>query len=176
VGVGTVRRMPDADPRTRPPENAGERETLNGVLDFMRQTVVLKVAGLTDEQAFSAPVPPSTLTPAGLVKHLTGVERFWFSIDFAGSDLPYPWPEDDPHGAFPIEPGDTLDTLVEAYLRECDRSRAVVAAAQFDDVAKAPPFDPFNLRYAVTHLIEETARHLGHLDLLVERIDGRTGE
>jgi uncharacterized protein DUF664 len=75
--------------RVRPPEAAPERETLTGLLDFLRSTVVNKVAGLTDEQAFQRPVPPSTLTPAGVVKHLTGVERFWFSIDFAGADLPW---------------------------------------------------------------------------------------
>ncbi len=76
--------------RTRPSENGGERETLTGLLDFLRATVVLKVAGLTDEQAFARPVATSELTVAGLVKHLSGVERFWFSIDFAGHDLPWP--------------------------------------------------------------------------------------
>src|SRR5688500_6224520 len=91
--------------RVRPREDVGERETLTGLLDFLRGTVVLKVAGLTDEQACSSPLPPSTLTPAGLVKHLTGVERWWFSIDFAYADLPWPWPEDDPHGCFPLEEG-----------------------------------------------------------------------
>ena len=95
-------------PRTRPPESGTEWESLTGMLDFFRATVVNKVAGLTDEQAFSAVVPPSTLTPGGLVKHLTGTERFWFSIDFAGADLPYPWPDDDMHGAFAIDDDDTL--------------------------------------------------------------------
>jgi hypothetical protein len=62
-------------PRIRPPDAGDERETLTGLLDFLHATVVNKVAGLTDEQAFSAPVPPSTLTPAGVVKHLAGTER-----------------------------------------------------------------------------------------------------
>jgi hypothetical protein len=109
------------------------------------------------------------------VKHLTGVERFWFSIDFAAADLPLPWPEDDRHGAFAPEPGDTLDGLVARYLEECERSRAVVAAAELDDVARAADLH-FNLRYALTHMIEETARHCGHLDLLRERIDGSRGQ
>ena len=51
------------------------------------------------------------------------MERFWFSIDFAGLDLPWPWPEDDPHGDFPIEDGDTVEAIVEEYVRECERSR-----------------------------------------------------
>src|SRR5689334_12199628 len=63
-------------PRRRPPGDGTEGQILTGLLDFLRATVVNKVAGLTDEQAFRTPVSPSTLTPAGLVKHLTGVERF----------------------------------------------------------------------------------------------------
>lgn len=161
--------------RARPPENGPERATLTGMLDFLRDTVVNKVAGLTEERARSTPVSPSALTPAGLVKHLTGVERFWFSIDFANADLPWPWPEDDPHGAFGLEDGDTLAGLVALYREECERSNRVVAAADLDDVAKGPGMT-FTLRFALTHLIEETARHCGHLDLLREAIDGQTGQ
>jgi hypothetical protein len=161
--------------RVRPVEDGDERETLTGLLDFLRATVVHKVSGLTDEQAFGTPVPPSTLTPAGLVKHLTGAERFWFSIDFAGLDLPYPWPEDDPHGAFPLAPEDTLAGLVAAYVAECERSRESVSGASLDDKARGPDMH-FRLRYALAHMIEETARHCGHLDILRESIDGRTGQ
>jgi hypothetical protein len=161
--------------RTRPPEDGTERETLTGLLDFLRASVVNKVAGLTDEQAFSRPVPPSALTPAGVVKHLAGVERFWFSIDFAGADLEWPWPEDDPHGCFPLDPGDTLAGIVAGYLAECERSRRAIAGEDLDAPARGPDMT-FNLRYALAHMIEETARHCGHLDLLRERIDGQTGE
>ncbi len=163
------------DARTRPPEAAGELETLTAMLDFMRGTVVMKVAGLSDEQAFATPVPPSTLTPAGVVKHLSGTERFWFSIDFAGLDLTWPWPEDDPHGNFPIREGDTLADIVEEYERECERSRGAIAGANLDDMAKGADME-FNLRYALVHMIEETARHCGHLDLLREVTDGQTGQ
>ena len=161
--------------RTRPPEQGTERETLTGLLDFLRATVVNKVAGLTDEQAFGTPVPPSTLTPAGLVKHLAGVERFWFSIDFAGNDLPWPWTEENPHGNFPLAPDDTLRHIVTGYIDECERSRQVITAAGLDDLARGAEMT-FTLRYALAHMIEETARHCGHLDLLRERIDGLTGE
>ena len=161
--------------RTRPPEDGTEWETLTGLLDFLRASAVNKVAGLTDEQAFSRPVPPSALTPAGVVKHLSGVERFWFSIDFAGADLEWPWPEDDPHGCFPLDPGDTLAGIVAGYLAECERSRQAIAGADLDAPARGPDMT-FTLRYALAHMIEETARHCGHLDLLRERIDGQTGE
>jgi len=161
--------------RTRPPEDGAERETLTGLLDFLRATVVNKVAGLTDEQAFGRPVTASALTPAGLVKHLTGVERFWFSIDFADHDLPWPWSEQEPHGGFRLDPDDTLAELVEAYQAECARSSAAIADAALDDRARAEG-NSFTLRYALAHMIEETARHCGHLDLLRESIDGQTGE
>ena len=161
--------------RQRPPEDALERETLTGLLDFLRATVVNKVAGLSDEEAFSAPVPPSTSRQQASSSTSPGVERFWFSIDFAGQDLPWPWPDDDQHGAFAIDPGDSLAGLVEVYLEECERSRKVVADAALDDPARGLDM-AFNLRYALAHMIEETARHCGHLDLLRERVDGLTGE
>ncbi len=162
--------------RVRPPESADERATLTGMLDFLRDTVVNKVAGLTDAQAFARPIHPSALTPAGVVKHLTGVERFWFAIDFAAQDVEWPWTEEDPHGNFPLVPGDTLPALVEAYRTECTRSREITASApSLDDPARGEDMT-FNLRYALTHLIEETARHTGHLDLLRDSTDGTTGE
>jgi hypothetical protein len=161
--------------RIRPPESADERATLGGLLDFLRATVVNKVAGLSDDQAFGHPIPSTELTPAGLVKHLSGVERFWFAIDFAGSDTEWPWTEDDPHGNFPIRPGDTLAAIVADYQRECARSRDITAGAAFDDTARGLDMS-FSLRYALAHMIEETARHLGHLDLLREASDGSVGE
>jgi len=161
--------------RTRPPESGPEWETLTGMLDFLRATVIKKVAGLSDEQAFSRAVPASTLTPAGLVKHLTGIERFWFSIDFAGTDAEWPWTDDDPHGNFRLSDADALDAIVAEYAAECERSRRAIAGAGLDDVARGPDM-AFTLRYALAHMIEETARHCGHLDLLRESIDGETGE
>jgi hypothetical protein len=161
--------------RVRPDEDADERGTLTGLLDFLRGTVESKLAGLTDEQAFARPVSPSALTPGGVVKHLTGVERFWFAIDFAGREIDWPWTEEDPHGCFPIAPGDTVDGLLAAYRGECARSREIVAAAELDERAHSDGMT-FTLRYALAHLIEETARHAGHLDLLREATDGQVGE
>ncbi|WP_112242296.1 DinB family protein [Kribbella monticola] len=163
------------DERVRPPESADERATLSGMLDFLRQTVVHKVSGLTDEQAFARPIGTTDLTAAGLVKHLTGVERFWFAIDFAAQEVNWPWTDENPHGNFQPDPDDTLNAIVTAYQAECARSRAITAAHSLDAAAKSPGM-AFTLRYAVTHLIEETARHLGHLDLLREATDGQTGE
>ncbi|MGW6280028.1 DinB family protein [Kribbella sp. NPDC055071] len=161
--------------RIRPAEDADERSTLTGLLDFLRSTVEIKLTGLTEAEAFAHPVHPSALTPGGIVKHLTAVERFWFAIDFAGQDVEWPWTEEDPHGAFPIATDDTVDGLLTSYRAECARSREITAAAGLDDRARSHDLE-FTLRYALAHLIEETARHLGHLDLLREATDGETGE
>jgi hypothetical protein len=171
----------DTDPdrpivaRVRPVEDGGERDTLTQMLDFLRATVVVKATGLTDEAAADRPVPASALTVAGLVKHLTGTERFWFSIDFAGLDVTEPWPDDDRHGNFRLAPDDTLADIVAGYVAECEQSRRAIAGAPLDAIARADGMS-FNLRYALTHMIEETARHCGHLDLLRESIDGVTGQ
>ncbi len=161
--------------RTRPVDDADERTTLTSMLDFLRATAVMKVEDLSDDQAFARPVPPSVLTLAGVVKHLSATERFWFSIDFAGLDVTWPFTDDDPHGNFRLEAGDTMAGIREEYERECERSRAAIEGAHLDDKAKGQDMD-FNLRYALTHMIEETARHCGHLDLLREVTDGRTGQ
>ena len=166
-----------AQPRERGPQEAGERETLAGMLDFLRGTVVRKVAGLSEQQARSKPSPPSSMTVLGLVKHLTAVERWWFSLDCAALDVPKPWPEDDGlrHDGFELSEEDTVDSVLTAYVAECAASRAVVAAADLDDPALGPDMH-FNLRYALAHMIEETGRHCGHLDLMREALDGKRGQ
>ena len=103
------------------------------------------------------------------------MERFWFSIDFAAADLEWPWTDDNQHGNFPLGPEDTLAGLVTDYLAECDRSRRAIEGAALDDLARGKDMT-FNLRYALVHMIEETARHCGHLDLLRETLDGTTGQ
>jgi hypothetical protein len=168
--------MTDVTPvaRSRPFQRGSERLMLESMLDFYRATVVNKVAGLTDAQAFAAPVAPSKLTPATVVKHLTGTERFWFSIDFADLDVTWPWTDEDLHGNFRIEDGETLATIVADYIEECGNSRAAIVGAQLEDWARGEGMD-FTLRFAILHMIEETARHCGHLDLLREATDGAVG-
>jgi hypothetical protein len=166
----------EAPARVRPGQHLDERGNLTAHLDWLRSTVVHKVAGLSDAQAFSRPVPASELTPAGLVRHLAGTERWWFSIDFADDDVPHPWPDGSGDGGFAIGPGDTLAAIVADYVEECARSRRAIAGYGLDDTARGGLVPPFTLRFALTHLIEETARHCGHLDLLRESIDGARGQ
>lgn len=160
--------------RTRPTETGDEPDSLIEMLDFLRATVVTKAHGIDDEVARTRFVPASELTIASVVKHLTGVERFWFSIDFANLDVEHPWTDDDPHGNFRLDADETLEQLVHGYIAECDRSRAAIEGFSLDARARAEGMH-FNLRYALVHMIEETARHCGHLDLIREQADGTRG-
>ena len=161
--------------RVRPTESGTELQTLTQLLDFLRATVIAKATGITDEQAAAHPVPASGLTIAGLVKHLTGTERFWFSIDFADLQVPWPWTDGNPHGNFTLSDTETIDFLRADYELECERSRQAIAGQPLDAVARSEGMK-FTLRYALAHMVEETARHCGHLDLLRESIDGRKGQ
>ncbi|WP_414936211.1 DinB family protein [Amycolatopsis sp. cmx-11-51] len=162
--------------RPKMPRTASERETLTSVLDWHRHTFELKCQGLTPEQMALRSVDPSTLSLHGLLRQLTGVERWWFRIQFAGEDVPMlyysdEWPEQD----FDDTGGD-VEAAWAAWREECARSREIVAAASLDDVGKSRrDGEPFSLRWLLANHIAEYARHDGHADLLRERIDGRTG-
>ncbi|SDT44365.1 DinB family protein [Microlunatus soli] len=159
------------DQRLRPASSADERAMITGWLDWQRQTVPLKCAGLTDEQARRRLLPTSPeMTVGGLVSHLIAVERHWLVGSFLGEPA---GPLDD-DGWVDDEP---LDSLVDRYLRQCEVSRRIVAAHQLDELERYAPegMPVLSLRWILQHLIEETARHLGHLDILAELLDGRRG-
>jgi hypothetical protein len=164
--------------RVVPPRQPDELGALLGFLDFLRQTVAWKVQGITEEQARFSPVPSGT-SALGLVRHLTGVEGYWFPHVFLGQARPQIYrTADDRSLAFTPGPDDTLADALSDYAGTCAASNEIVAAASLDDVAAIPhPVNgAANLRWIVTHMIEETARHAGHLDIIRELIDGTTGE
>ncbi len=152
---------------TDPPTSAAEFETLNGFLDFYRQSVVEAISGLESDALAYCPVA-SESSPGGIIKHLAYVERWWFQDVLGGRDVPYPWTREDPDADFRIEPGDTADSLVELYERETALSREMVAARPALDAEYETPRNPVSLRWILVHMIEETARHAGHVDILTE--------
>jgi hypothetical protein len=174
----------DNDSRLDPPVQADERAALSAFLDFHRATLLWKVEGLSQEQLATPAVPTSDLTLAGLLKHLALVEDSWFQEVFLGRELPEPWASapwaEDRDWEFHTAPTDDPADLVELYRSAADRSRHVVATADSLDVLSVRPDKreekPFSLRWILLHMIEETARHCGHADLLREAIDGQTGE
>ena len=171
--------MPFASPisRSEPPKNAGEREALVGWLDYHRATLLTKLEGLDDDQ-LRRPMVPSGVCLLGLVKHLTAVEHGWFVVDFAQAEEQYLFVRADGTEAdFTIEPGDTTESVVSGYVQACERGRAVVeAAGSLEATVQHPEVGELGLRWVVTHMIEETARHNGHADIIRELIDGATGD
>ncbi|MGH2694358.1 MAG: DinB family protein [Actinomycetota bacterium] len=159
-------------PRAGIPREAPELEMLAAFLDWLRESMVHKVEGLSEEDARRKLVPSST-TPIGLLKHLAYVERWWFQHHFAGRDVEL-GPEDD--SDFVAERDETLDRIIGFYRSECNESRAVIAGASPEDHAKSADRSDHTLRWIMVHMIEETARHAGHADILREQIDGSTGE
>lgn len=161
--------------RRDPPLAASELEILNGFLDYHRATLLQKVEGVSDEDLRRRPTV-SSLTLLGLVKHVAYVERWWFQAVFAGRDVSFPWSESDPDAEMRIEPHETTADILNLYKAEVREARSIVAAAPSLEVVATMPGREHNLRWVIVHLIEETARHNGHADLLRELIDGVTGE
>ncbi|MFE2022690.1 DinB family protein [Streptomyces sp. NPDC059499] len=163
--------------RTEPSRTADDRTSLTGFLQYQRETLELKCAGLTANQLRHKAVAPSGLSLIGLVRHTAEVERIWFQAVWNGEDPGAYWPgtvngtfaEFDSHEADPVE-------AFTVWRTACARSREIVDAAGSLDATVKWRDELFSLRYILTHMIEEYARHNGHADLLRERIDGSTGE
>lgn len=173
---------PAVDPRPRPPGVGDERATLLGFLNWQRATLALKCEGLTAEQLARRAVPPSTMSLLGLVRHMADVERGWFRRFMAGEEAP-------PRYSSPTEPDGDFEGAVgdEAVVEEAwaawreevayaDRFVAGVSDLDLIGARSDPARGPRSLRWVLFHMIEEYARHLGHADLLRERIDGRLGQ
>jgi uncharacterized damage-inducible protein DinB len=168
-------RWPD-DPRPALPGTGDEREILTAYLDHLRQTLALKCAGVPAERLSDTNIPPSGLSLHGLVRHLAGVERWWFRIQLAGEDVPLLYySDDDPDQDFDTLDGDVAAALAQ-WRAECDRSREIVAASSLERTGTMRSTgEPVSLRRVLVHMIAEYARHDGHADLLRERIDGAAG-
>jgi uncharacterized damage-inducible protein DinB len=157
-----------------PPLVGDERETLLGFLQRQRDLVAWKVGEASDEVLGSVRTA-SGLTLHGIVQHLTNVERSWFREFFGGEiGLEFDSSDDDPDGDFRAE-GRSMNDLLAEYAAETARCDEVIAASALD--ATATDSDgTYSLRWVITHMIEETGRHLGHMDLLREQADGAVGE
>jgi len=166
--------------RARPAQNAGEREMLTGWLEHHRGVLIWKCEDLTVGQLRQRAVPPSTLSLLGLVRHMAEVERGWFRQVFLGEDVPdlYVRSADEDADFNDVDQADPAEAF-HAFEEECAVSRQVLAQAPSLDVpskqASERTGQHWSLRWIVTHMIEEYARHNGHADLLRERIDGSTG-
>jgi hypothetical protein len=166
--------MPDSDDqRVEPGLAAGEREMLDSWLEYYRATVLVKCDGLTGEQLVSRACEPSDLSLAGLVRHLTEMERA-YAHRLAVRELPLLYcTDDDPDGDIASVSSATALADLRIWAEHCARSRQIMAGHDLDDLFGR---NQYSLRWVYLYLIKEYARHLGHADLLRERIDGVTGE
>ncbi|MGA5169965.1 MULTISPECIES: DinB family protein [Streptomyces] len=164
-------------PRDRPPFEADERTQLVGWLDLQRSIVRWKCEGLAEQDAHRAVLPHSPhMTVAGVLSHLRWVEHTWFEVLFLGGPAVGPQFADDEDLDMKVE-GVPLARLVEEYERQCAVSNEIVAAHALDETGRHPDFRSAraNLRWMLIHMVEETARHAGHLDAMRELLDGRKG-
>lgn len=165
--------------RTETQRLAGERETLISVLEFHRETLAWKCSGLTTDQLRQRAVPPSALSLLGLVRHLTDVEISWFARGLSGADTPALYWRPDPakDTDFDVDNADVDESFL-LWRSACARSREIVDACESLDTVGVDRStgERYSLRWILTHMIQEYARHNGHADLLRERIDSQTGE
>lgn len=156
-----------------------ERATLSEFLGYQRESLIGKLDGLTAAEARSTPTA-SSLSLLSLVKHSAIWERRWFQIVVAGRITPGDWPEaadsepsgDDP--TFQLADDDTTDSVVADYRTQMAISNEILTTVELDAECAMVDFDE-NVRWVVVHMIEETARHAGHADLIRETIDGSQG-
>jgi hypothetical protein len=155
-------------PDQKPPRLHGdERETVLALLQYQRDSLVRKATGV-DEAAARRVFVDSGTTLLWLMQHMAQAESLWILQRFAGKAGPRPENNE--------EPDDTLVTAIEAYQRVWARTDAVVARSGLDDLCRdGGDESAVNLRWVLLHLLEETARHAGHADILRELIDGQTG-
>jgi uncharacterized damage-inducible protein DinB len=154
-----------------------EREALEGFLDAQRDAVIRKIEGLDDATARKAPTA-SALSLLGIVKHCGLWERRWVQVVMAGRKFPGEWPEIDYTGMaedFVVDENDTVQQWVAYYRDQIEQSRAVAASMDLDTPCARPDIVECNLRCVLFHLIEETARHAGHADIIRETLDGSRG-
>jgi uncharacterized damage-inducible protein DinB len=161
---------------TNPADSAAE--VFIRYLDFFRSRVLEKVEGLPADEVRRSRLP-SGWTPLQLVKHLTFVEMRWLHWEFAGREVTEPW-GDSVDGRWYLGPGETLECLAAALRLQGEHTRIVVQSHALSDVGQPGPrwdgADPATLERILLHLLQEYARHLGHLDIVVELAQGSVGE
>ena len=155
-----------------------EARVLQHFLDAQRAAVLAIVDGL-DDQGLQTAVLPSGWTPLGLIEHLGHAERHWFQQVATGSATALPWPAEDDDDAEPA-PARSAAQIFAFYRDQCRRSSAVLASRPLSSPPEGQHDEEIadeitDLRWIALHMIEETARHAGHLDAARELLDGQVG-
>ncbi|SDT29622.1 DinB family protein [Actinoplanes derwentensis] len=148
-----------------------DKAVLHEFLGYQRASVLAIIDGLSEEGLRSAALP-SGWTPLGLVEHLGHAERHWFQTVLTGAAVPMPWPEGD---CPPLTTPRPTTVVISFYREQCALADELITRTSLDSVPAGRHEPATDLRWIILHMIEETARHAGHLDAARELIDGRTG-
>ena len=170
--------MPTTE-RTDLPETQDERSILLTMLDYTRKTAIAKCEGLSDEDARRNVLPTSPMmTMSGLLSHLRWVEYSWIRGRLLGEDDEGPWTDEDPDREFHYRLAEPLSVTIEDYQELARAHDELFTGIELDQVAALTVRGgkEITFRWIVQHLIEENARHNGHLDIMRELIDGSTGD
>ena len=160
----------------RVPLTGEEKESLHIALQRHRDAVLWKVEGLDDEQ-FRRVMTPSGSTVLGIIKHLGAVEYGWFCETFGRETEPLPFDDDDPEADLRVEPDETTEGILAFYGRACAAADKAIEETALEGLGTTyGDNEPVSMRWVLIHMVEETARHAGHIDILCELIDGRTGD
>jgi uncharacterized damage-inducible protein DinB len=167
---------------TEPPKSLSDpSELFAAYLDWYRSVIARKLQGLS-EQELRTSVLPSGWTPIELLKHLVFMEQRWLVWGFQARQVASPWGDHDPQTErWHVEPEETLKQLLAALAEGGQKTRAIIAAAKLQDLgAVGGRFGEEDVRPSLSwilfHVLQEYARHAGHLDIVRELIDGNTGE
>jgi uncharacterized damage-inducible protein DinB len=159
----------------RVPFTGGEKESLRVSLDRHRDVVRWKVAGLPDDQ-LRRPMTPSGTNLLGLVKHLASVEYGWFCETFGRPSEALPFDPDDPDADMRANPDETTAGILAYYDRACAAADKSIAEISLEELGTSWRGDAVSMRWVLIHMVEETARHAGHMDILRELIDSEVGD
>lgn len=159
----------------RVPFTGAEKESLHASLNRHREVVLWKIEGLDDEQ-LRRPMTPSGTSLLGLVKHLGAVEYGWFCTTFGRQTERLPFSDEDPEADLRVTPDESSEHVLAFYARARAAADQVIVELDLEDQGTAWFGSDVTLRWVLIHLVEETARHTGHLDIVRELIDGAVGD
>lgn len=157
------------------PPLGGEKESLLAALERHRDAIMWKIDGLDDEQLRRV-ATPSGLTPIGLMKHLGGVEYGWFCAPFGRPHEPLPFDEHDENADLTVAPEESCADVLAFYERARAAANEAVAEVDLEATGTAWIGETVSMRWVMIHMLEELARHAGHIDIMRESIDGLTGD